>query len=86
MISPLFVEGQRVRLPLLNTAVAARGRVLVRTYDSVNVATTTAAKYNARYGGHGLDFYVRRSEGRYDEPQAGSYGVYAYSMDEAVYG
>ena len=86
MISPLFVEGQRVRLPVLTTAVAARGHVLVRTYESGNVATTTAAKYNARYAGASLDFYVRRSTGRANEPQEGLYGVYAYSMEEAARG
>lgn len=83
MISPLFVEGQHIRPKLLNTAVHARGRVLVRTYDSVNVATTAAAKYNARFADQGLDFYVRRSKGRADEPAAGLYGVYAYSMEIA---
>lgn len=86
MISPLFAQGQRVRLPVLTSAVATRGHVLVRTYESGNVATTTAAKYNARYGDHDLDFYVRRSEGRAHEPQAGSYGVYAYSIGEAARG
>lgn len=86
MISPLFVEGQRVRLPVLTLSVALQGCVLVRTYASVNVATTTAAKYNARYGDHGLDFYVRRSGGRHNEPQAGLYGVYAYPLEEAARG
>ena len=86
MISPLFVEEQRVRLSVLTSAVAARGHVLVRTYESGNVATTTAAKYNARYGEAGLDFYVRRSGGRASEPQAGLYGVYAYSLEEAARG
>lgn len=86
MIFPLFVESQRVRMSVLTSAVATRGHVLVRTYDSGNVATTTAAKYNARYGDHGLDFYVRRSAGRANEPQAGLYGVYAYSLEEAARG
>lgn len=86
MTPPLFAQGQRVRLPILTSAVATRGHVLVRTYESGNVATTTAAKYNTRYGDHNLDFYVRRSEGRAHEPQAGSYGVYAYSMEEPASG
>lgn len=86
MIFPLFVEEQRVRLSVLTSAVAARGPVLVRTYESGNVATTTAAKYNARYDDHGLGFYVRRSAGRANEPQAGVYGVYAYSLEEAARG
>lgn len=80
MIDPLFTQGQRARLPLLTSAVAARGRVLVRTYESVNVATTTAAKYNARYGEHGIEFNVRRSEGGTGDPAAGLYGVYAYKV------
>lgn len=79
MIVPLFVQGQRVNPAVLQAAVAHRGRVLVRTYDSVNVATTTAAKYNARYTEYGLAFYVRRSNGRANEPRAGSYGLYAFN-------
>ena len=78
MIDPLFVQGQRARLPVLTAAVASHDRVLVRTYDSVNVATTTAAKYNARYGEHGLAFYVRRSDGGVHEPPADMYGLYAF--------
>mgnify|MGYP000471643852 CR=1 FL=1 len=78
MIAPLFTQGQRARLPVITAAVASRDRVLVRTYESVNVATTTAAKYNARYGEHGIEFNVRRSEGDPGDPAAGMYGVYAY--------
>lgn len=78
MTAPLFTQGQRARLPVLTAAVAARNRVLVRVYESVNVATTTAAKYNARYGEHGIEFNVRRSEGSTGEPEAGMYGVYAF--------
>lgn len=78
MINPLFVPGQRARLPVLTAAVASHDRVLVRVYDSVNVATTTAAKYNARYAEHGLAFYVRRSDGGDGEPEAGAYGLYAF--------
>lgn len=86
MIFPLFVEGQHIRPTLLNTAVASRGRVLVRTYESANVATTTAAKYNARFADQGLDFYTRRSKGRANEPAEGLYGVYGYSMEEVARG
>lgn len=78
MTAPLFTQGQRARLPVLTAAVAARDRVLVRVYESVNVSTTTAAKYNARYGEHGIEFNVRRSEGGTGEPEAGMYGVYAF--------
>lgn len=78
MITPLFTQGQRARLPVIAAAVASRERVLVRTYESVNVATTTAAKYNARYGEHGIEFNVRCSEGGPGEPVAGMCGVYAY--------
>ena len=82
MIAPLFEQGQRARLPVITAAVASHGRVLVRTYDSVNVATTTAAKYNARYGEHGLAFYVRRSDGGPRELLINTYGVYAYKAGE----
>lgn len=82
MITPLFEQGQRVRLPVLLAAVATRERVLVRTYDSVNVATTTAAKYNARYADNGVAFYVRRSDGGACEPVVNTYGVYAYRAGE----
>lgn len=77
MISPLFIQGQRVRLSMLTAAVAKRDRVLVRCYDSANVATTTAAKYNARYSPHGIEFYVRRSDGGPGEPPVNVYGLYA---------
>lgn len=80
MIEPLFIQGQRARLPVITAAVASRERALVRTYESVNVATTTAAKYNARYAEHGLAFNVRRSDGGDDEPTPGVYGVYAYKV------
>ena len=84
MIYPLFVEGQHIRQSVLVASAASHDRVLVRTYESANVATTAAAKYNARFADQGLDFYVRRSKGRANEPAAGLYGVYAYSMDEAI--
>ena len=77
MIEPLFVQGQRARVATITAAVATRGRVLVRVYESVNVATTTAAKYNDRYAEHGLDFHVRRSDGGAGEPAVGMYGLYA---------
>lgn len=80
MMDPLFVQGQRARLAAITAALRGHRRVLVRVYESVNVATTTAAKYNARYGDSGIDFYVRRSDGGIGEPMWGLYGVYAYKI------
>ena len=74
---PLFVSGQRTRVGhIVARARETRGRVLVRVYDSVNVATTTAAKYNARY--IGLKFNVARVD---EDADTGPYGVYAVESE-----
>ena len=81
MTTPLFARGVRVRPDVLVTAVRhapSHKAVLVRVYESVNVATTTAAKYNTRFTDtDALTFYVRRLD---DDGE--TYGVYAHTVED----